>query len=1013
MAKGSRKYSEQTIKVLYGLASHCAYPGCTQPLILPARGIADEVVLAQVCHIIAASDNGPRGDPNTSLEARNEPDNLLLMCPTHHTVVDKQHAAYPAPLLREWKAVQQRETITGLAPYRAAITRHLRGELSNGALFRRRTDAPPAEPRLESMERDATIAHDLAETLELLDRPLIAIIGGSGSGKTTLLNQVALAASEAPVAAVTGIRSGALPLIVNCARFDGSLPALIASEALNATGIAIDLDGMQGVDFPLNLYCDDFQYCPNKRAMLEQLRALTHQHRGARCALLTHELPDYGVIERFSVAVFRIADLDDDGLLDLFTGFMDEDAAETLLDDLASRGEIDAIRQPVLATLVAVAHTDTPSGTEDRPTPLRRGELLRRVIRGGILRDWVASRSPDLASPHAGAVADMLAQIAATLVRADKEFLPETALVFPGGAAAVRWIGIGQSCGLLRRKEQELGFAHAAIRDYFAAEWLLRAPPSRLFGIWFSTRWHGALKNFASLWSPDSRRLFWLRLSGRISLWLISVLRIAPQSFATKLFYLMLEFAAESRIDERWLQLGIFNQYRRGHTFLDHASPVSRLPFIGRWDDERAHVYRLFGRLRHAEIDHWLRTTDRRLAIHGIRQDTSEAGLEALLRGINSDDDQLADDIAVELAFEYPKAMLRRVVDRLIADSEVATWVLLRRISHAYSMRKFYAHEPDSRNAARRNRIGTVLATDDYWRDRMLGLLLEDASDAIADGANDVLRCLDPDHLLRADVEATLVESLGTGDELARRRAARFLVYGRAEESLAALIAAVRVGPDISVAARACWSLLYRDTHNAPQYYLTVLRRFGHLDAVLWQARQASIAQTVAAYVAEMNHKPYKKYVRAFLAYLQCGKGRVERIIAADGLDRIRGRVVAEAMRSAFEVEADGVVRDHIAEHWATSRDVGIDEAIPYLLASPIPPFRSLAADLVHRKNDRPSAEVVDLIRQAAELEADAQIRYDLGRALDYIKMVEQNQRLRQTGNGGEDKIKDRRVPAA
>jgi hypothetical protein len=1004
MARTSRYYSERTLKILFGQASHCAYPGCTQPLILSDVGAADEAVLARICHIIAASDDGPRGDPEMDSKARNGPDNLLLMCPTHGVVVDVQHEAYPAPLLRSWKLRQQRETASNLGPYRASIARYLSGELEAGAMFQRRTAVAPVEPRLETLKRDRVVAQNLTEVTTRLDLPLVAVVGGSGSGKTTLLHQVALSAVDRSMPATIGDRNGALPLIVNCSRFTGSLLPLIATETRNATGITIDLDGMQGLDFPLNLYCDDFQYCADKKALVEQLRAFTHQHKGARCALFTHELPDYAVLERFGVVAYRIADLNDDGLLGLFEGFMDEEAAEALLDDLAARGEIEAIRQPVLAALVAVAHADLPFDAASRPTPLRRGELFRRVIRDGVLTQWVAIRSPDLASPQAQLAADTFADFAAALVRADKEFLPETELAESGSGNVQQSISIGISCGLLRRHDQEIGFAHAAIRDYFAAEWLLDTAPRRIVDAWFTTRWHGALKNFASLWPPDRRRLFWLRLSGWLSLRLISVLRVAPQSFATRLFYLMLEFAAESRIDERWLQLGIFNRYRRGQTFLDESAVNTSRLFISGWEDKFAHVYRLFGQLRHPEIDHWLRTTTerRRYTIHGIRQDTSEAGLETLVRGLGSDDDGLADDIAVELAFEYPRAMLRRVFDRLLADPEVRIPVMLWRVSKACQRRRTYPRDAGSPHAGRRNRIGAVLSTDGYWRDRMVGLLLQEEDEKIADSATSMLRCLHQHGWLRDDVEAILVETLQRGSELARRRAARILVYGRGEASLAMLLRALQEDSDVVVGVRACASLLYRDTSHAPKHYLTVLRRFGDLDAAGWQAKKASIAHTVRAYVAEKDYKPYKKYVRAFLAYLQCGDGAFERIIAADGLNRIRGRVIAEAMHGALEIESEESVRNHLAELWGTNLDVTVDEAIRYLLTSPRQGFSSLAADMVRRRQDEPSAEVVDLIRVSAAREEDAQARYDLGRALDYLEIRDE---LRQRPQSDEEVV--------
>jgi len=1014
MAKASRDYSAQTIKILFGQASHCAYPSCTQPLILPAKGVAEEMVLAQICHIIAASDDGPRGDPSMAPGARNEPDNLLLMCPTHHRVVDVQFDAYPAPLLREWKAFQQRETIN-LAPYRAAIARHLDGELSLGALFRRRDGAPPAEPQLESVKRDATVAHNLSEVMALLDQPIVAIIGGSGSGKTTLLHQLAIATSEVAEQPVAGSRDGALPLLVNCSRFAGSLPALIASEARNNTGIAIDLDGMQSVDFPLNLYCDDFQYCPDKKAFLEQLRALTYQHPGVRCVLLTHELPDYAVLERFGVASYRIANLDNDGLLDLFMGFMDEEAAEALLDDLTVRGEVEAFRQPVLAALVAVARADAPIEGATSATSLRRGELLRRVIRDGVLAEWVASRSPNLTSPHAEALADRLADIAAWLVRADKEFLPEVEFATLSAGDSSGLIGLGVSCGLLRRHEQEIGFAHAAIRDYFAAEWLLTAPPRRVAGAWFSTSWHGALKNFASLWPIDAKRLFWLRLSGWTSLQLISILRVFPNSFATRLFYLMLEFAAESRLDEAWLQLGIFNQYRRGHTFLDEKSATPHPLVIGGWEDQIAHVYRLFGRLRRPEIDQWLRTEgNRRYTIHGIRQEMTEAGLETLLRSVGSTNDGIANDITVELAFEYPKAMLRRVFDRLVADPEIRHARLLRMIAKACRIRRSYPRDAGSRHEGRRDRIGTVLSTDPYWRDLLLTLLLYSEDDNLADAAGDLLRCLKSRGWLRDDVEAILLYALQAGEELARRRATWMLIYGRGDDSRAALIRAVREDDDLLVSVNACSSLLYRDTENAPAHYLAVLQRWGRLDGARWEAEKAEIARTVTAWVEEKGHKPYKKYVRTFLAYLRCGQDTFERMVAADGIDRILGRVIANELRAALETEPDDALRSHIAEHWATRREITTDEVMSYLLASPEAALRSLAAAMVRRRLDDPSSEVQDMIRQSAANEVDAQVRYDLVGALDYLKIRHQMRRRPQSGaEDDESEIEDTEAPAA
>jgi hypothetical protein len=104
MANATRRYSEKTIKVLFGSSGNqCAYPGCTNPIVAPETEQSDAAVVAYICHIYAAADNGPRGKPYLTEEERNAPDNLILLCGHHHPIVDKQHETYPANVLKSWK----------------------------------------------------------------------------------------------------------------------------------------------------------------------------------------------------------------------------------------------------------------------------------------------------------------------------------------------------------------------------------------------------------------------------------------------------------------------------------------------------------------------------------------------------------------------------------------------------------------------------------------------------------------------------------------------------------------------------------------------------------------------------------------------------------------------------------------------------------------------------------------------------------------------------------------------
>jgi len=108
--KPQRKYSVKTIKVLFALSGNqCAEPTCTQAIIKSATTEADDLVVGQIAHIYALSVDGPRGKAGLTETERNSVSNLILLCPTHHVVVDGQYATYPAPLLIDWKNKHERK----------------------------------------------------------------------------------------------------------------------------------------------------------------------------------------------------------------------------------------------------------------------------------------------------------------------------------------------------------------------------------------------------------------------------------------------------------------------------------------------------------------------------------------------------------------------------------------------------------------------------------------------------------------------------------------------------------------------------------------------------------------------------------------------------------------------------------------------------------------------------------------------------------------------------------------
>lgn len=80
MGKGSRYYTDQTLKKLYALSGNeCAFPSCEKRL-LNERNAKD----SNICHIEAANSNGQRYNPNMTDDERADYENLILLCVQHH-----------------------------------------------------------------------------------------------------------------------------------------------------------------------------------------------------------------------------------------------------------------------------------------------------------------------------------------------------------------------------------------------------------------------------------------------------------------------------------------------------------------------------------------------------------------------------------------------------------------------------------------------------------------------------------------------------------------------------------------------------------------------------------------------------------------------------------------------------------------------------------------------------------------------------------------------------------------
>jgi hypothetical protein len=102
-----RSYTDKDLKIMWGVHATPDSP---------------QAVIGKICHIVAHSDIGPRGDPGYPPEKREDPENLILMCGTHHDVIDVQPNDYTTADLRRWKRERDEWFETRLSDAVVALT---------------------------------------------------------------------------------------------------------------------------------------------------------------------------------------------------------------------------------------------------------------------------------------------------------------------------------------------------------------------------------------------------------------------------------------------------------------------------------------------------------------------------------------------------------------------------------------------------------------------------------------------------------------------------------------------------------------------------------------------------------------------------------------------------------------------------------------------------------------------------------------------------------------------------
>lgn len=98
--------SQLALKILWARSGGlCAFPGCNQELICKTS----KDIIGHMCHIVAQSPKGPRGNANIPQNEIDSDSNIILLCPTHHRIIDTDENTYTIEKLTEMKLAHEQK----------------------------------------------------------------------------------------------------------------------------------------------------------------------------------------------------------------------------------------------------------------------------------------------------------------------------------------------------------------------------------------------------------------------------------------------------------------------------------------------------------------------------------------------------------------------------------------------------------------------------------------------------------------------------------------------------------------------------------------------------------------------------------------------------------------------------------------------------------------------------------------------------------------------------------------
>ena len=99
--------SHTKLQLFADSAGFCQNPECNINLFLSIG--SSDFHIAEMAHIISSSDDGPRSDKKISKEQKGNFSNLIILCPTCHTKIDKSELEFPDSLVLKWKTTHSQK----------------------------------------------------------------------------------------------------------------------------------------------------------------------------------------------------------------------------------------------------------------------------------------------------------------------------------------------------------------------------------------------------------------------------------------------------------------------------------------------------------------------------------------------------------------------------------------------------------------------------------------------------------------------------------------------------------------------------------------------------------------------------------------------------------------------------------------------------------------------------------------------------------------------------------------